>query len=221
VLYPFARAVFPPVVKAIWRPKVTGLQYIPKQGGVLLAANHLSFFDSIVIPVLVPRRVVFLAKEDYFVQPGTLGAAQRIWMESMGAMPVDRDDPQAAVGSLEIAQQVLERGEVFVIYPEGTRSRDGRLYRGRTGVAHLALAAGVPVVPVGIQGTQNLQPVGASIPRLAKVTVTFGPPLDFTGQFEGVPGGKARRIATDQVMKAIAGLSGQMVCPDYNERPVG
>ncbi|MGH3369927.1 MAG: lysophospholipid acyltransferase family protein, partial [Nocardioidaceae bacterium] len=133
--------------------------------------------------------------------------------------PVDRDDPQAAIGSLEVALEVLGKGEAFGIYPEGTRSRDGRLYRGRTGVAHLALTAGVPVVPVGLRGTAELQPVGSSLPRLAKVTVEFGQPIQVAGRFDGVPLGKARRSLTDEVMEAIAALSGQDVAGVYNERP--
>ena len=113
---------------------------------------------------------------------------------------------------------MLGRGEAFGIYPEGSRSRDGRLYRGRTGVAHLALTAGVPVVPVGLQGTQDLQPVGARYPKLAKVTVAFGEPIDFSGRFDGVPAGRARREATDEIMTAIQRLSGQEQAGVYNDR---
>ena len=133
-------------------------------------------------------------------------------------LPVDRDDPRAALGSLDTALEVLGRGEAFGLYPEGTRSRDGRLYRGRTGVAHLALTAGVPVVPVGLVGTERLQPVGARLPRLVTVDVRFGPPIGVAGRFEGVPLGRARRELTDEVMDAIAGLTGQERAPGYNER---
>ncbi|MGY0539869.1 lysophospholipid acyltransferase family protein [Nocardioides sp. YJ-D4] len=198
---------------------MTGAENVPRTGGVLLASNHLSFADSIVIPSVSPRPVHFLAKSDYFTGTGLKGAAQRAWFEGMGMLPVDRDDPQAALGSLEVALEVLNKGEAFGIYPEGTRSRDGRLYRGRTGVAHLALTAGVPVVPVGLRGTAELQPVGSSLPRLAKVTVEFGQPIQVAGRFDGVPLGKARRSLTDEVMEAIAALSGQDVAGIYNERP--
>ncbi|HEY9351736.1 MAG TPA: lysophospholipid acyltransferase family protein [Nocardioides sp.] len=198
---------------------MTGADNVPRTGGVLLASNHLSFADSIVIPSVSPRPVHFLAKSDYFTGTGLKGAAQRAWFEGMGMLPVDRDDPQAALGSLEVALEVLNKGEAFGIYPEGTRSRDGRLYRGRTGVAHLALTAGVPVVPVGLRGTAELQPVGSSLPRLAKVTVEFGQPIQVAGRFDGVPLGKARRALTDEVMEAIAALSGQDVAGVYNERP--
>jgi len=218
-MYRVLHAVVPPLLRAVWRPTVTGAENVPRTGGVLLASNHLSFADSIVIPSVSPRPVHFLAKSDYFTGTGLKGAAQRAWFEGMGMLPVDRDDPQAALGSLEVALEVLNKGEAFGIYPEGTRSRDGRLYRGRTGVAHLALTAGVPVVPVGLRGTAELQPVGSSLPRLAKVTVEFGQPIQVAGRFDGVPLGKARRALTDEVMEAIAALSGQDVAGVYNERP--
>lgn len=218
-MYRVLHAVVPPLLRAVWRPTVLGAENVPRTGGVLLASNHLSFADSIVIPSVSPRRVHFLAKSDYFTGTGLKGAAQRAWFEGLGMLPVDRDDPQAAIGSLEVALEVLGKGEAFGIYPEGTRSRDGRLYRGRTGVAHLALTAGVPVVPVGLRGTAELQPVGSSLPRLAKVTVEFGQPIQVAGRFDGVPLGKARRALTDEVMEAIAALSGQDVAGVYNERP--
>ena len=186
---------------------------------MILASNHLSFVDSVVIPVTAPRRVAFLAKSDYFTGTGVKGTASRLWFEGLGMLPVDRDDTKAALDSLDTALEVLGRGEAFGIYPEGTRSRDGRLYRGRTGVAHLALTAGVPVVPVGLAGTQDIQPVGARLPRLAKVTVTFGRPLHFAGRFDGVPAGRARREVTDEIMAAIQALTGQEPAGVYNERP--
>ncbi|MEP7092342.1 MAG: lysophospholipid acyltransferase family protein, partial [Nocardioidaceae bacterium] len=164
-------------------------------------------------------KVVFLAKEDYFTGTGVKGALIRGWFEGIGMVPIDRDDTKAAIASLDIALAVLARGEAFGIYPEGTRSRDGRLYRGRTGVAHLALTSGAPVVPVGISGTQALQPVGTTVPRLAKVTVRFGEPLSFTGTYDGVPLGRARREVTDVIMDAIQALSGQELAGVYNERP--
>jgi 1-acyl-sn-glycerol-3-phosphate acyltransferase len=218
-MYRVLHAVVPPLLRAAWRPTVTGAENVPRTGGVILASNHLSFADSIVIPSVSPRPVHFLAKSDYFTGAGLKGAAQKAWFEGLGMLPVDRDDPQAALGSLEVALEVLGKGEAFGIYPEGTRSRDGRLYRGRTGVAHLALTAGVPVVPVGLRGTAQLQPVGSSLPRLAKVTVAFGQPIQVAGRFDGVPLGKARRVITDEVMAAIAVLSGQEVAGVYNERP--
>jgi 1-acyl-sn-glycerol-3-phosphate acyltransferase len=219
MLYGAAHAVIPPVVKTIWRPDVRGLDRVPDSGPVILASNHLSFADSVVIPVVVPRKVVFLAKADYFTGSGVRGALSRAWFGGLGMLPVDRDDTKAAMDSLDTALEVLGRGEAFGIYPEGTRSRDGRLYRGRTGVAHLALTAGCPVVPVGLRGTQNLQPVGARLPRLAKVTISFGEPIDFRARFDGAAPGRARREATDEIMAAIQELSGQEPAGAYNDRP--
>ncbi len=219
MLYEVLHRIIPPVARAVWRPEVTGLDHVPATGPVILASNHLSFVDSVVIPVLVPRKVVFLAKSDYFDGPGLKGALSRAWFTGIGMLPVDRDDTKAAMASLETALEVLGRGEAFGIYPEGTRSRDGRLYRGRTGAAHLALTAGCPVVPVGLRGTQDLQPVGARFPRLARVQVAFGQPIDPVGRFDGVPLGRARRELTDEVMTAVAALSGQEVAGVYNERP--
>lgn len=219
MLYPVVHTVVPPLARAVWRPVVEGLDNVPHTGPVIVASNHLSFADSLVIPIVAPRKVVFLAKADYFTGAGLKGAALRAWFDGLGMIPVDRDDTKAAIASLDTALEVLGRGEAFGIYPEGTRSRDGRLYRGRTGVGHLALTSGAPVVPVGLEGTQHLQPVGARVPRLAKVTVRFGEPLSFEGRFDGVPTGRARREITDEVMAAIQRLSGQQEAGVYNERP--
>lgn len=218
MMYTALHTVIPPVARVIWRPTVRGLANVPRTGGVLLASNHLSFVDSVVIPVVVPRKVAFLAKSDYFTGTGVKGAISRAWFEGLGMLPVDRDDSKAALASLDTALQVLGRGEAFGIYPEGTRSRDGRLYRGRTGVAHLALTAGVPVVPVGLIGTERLQPVGSRLPRLAKVTVTFGEPIEVAGEYAGVPLGRARRELTDRIMAAIQALTGQEEAGVYNDR---
>jgi 1-acyl-sn-glycerol-3-phosphate acyltransferase len=219
VLYSILHTVVPPVAKVVWRPTIEGLENVPRTGGLIIASNHLSFVDSVVIPIVAPRKVVFLAKEEYFTGTGIKGALSRGWFEGLGMVPVNRDDSKSAMGSLQIALDVLGRGEAFGIYPEGTRSRDGLLYRGRTGVAHLALTAGVPVVPVGLQGTENLQPIGQTLPKRAKVTVRFGKAIDFTGRYDDVPSGRARREATDEIMAAIQGLSGQQEAGTYNERP--
>ena len=209
MLYEVVHTLAPPVAKTLWRPSVIGLDQVPATGPVILASNHLSFVDSVVIPIVVPRKVVFLAKSDYFEGTGVKGTLTRWWFQGIGMLPVDRDDKKAALASLDTALEVLGRGEAFGIYPEGTRSRDGRIYRGRTGVAHLALTAGCPVVPVGLTGTQDIQPVGAKRPRLAKVSIEFGEPLDFTNRYAGVPLGRARREVTDEIMSAIQRLSGQ------------
>jgi 1-acyl-sn-glycerol-3-phosphate acyltransferase len=219
MLYEVTHAVVPPLARAVWRPTVEGTENVPATGPVIVASNHVSFADSLVIPIVAPRKVVFLAKQDYFTGTGPKGALQRAWFTGMGMIPVDRDDTRSALASLDVALDVLGRGEAFGIYPEGTRSRDGRLYRGRTGVAHLALTSGAPVVPVGLVGTQDLQPVGRRLPRLADVTVRFGEPLTFQSRYDGVPAGRARREVTDVVMNAIQKLSGQQFAGVYNERP--
>jgi 1-acyl-sn-glycerol-3-phosphate acyltransferase len=219
MLYTVAHGVIPPVVRVIWRPTVIGLDHVPAKGGVILASNHLSFVDSIAIPVVVPRKVVFLTKSDYFTGSGVKGFFSRAWFEGLGMLPVDRDDSKAALASLDVALEVLGRGEAFGIYPEGTRSRDGRLYRGRTGVAHLALTAGVPVVPVGISGTEDVMAVGSSRPRVVPVTIEFGEPLDFRGRYDGLPLGRARREVTDEIMATIQAITGQEEAGVYNERP--
>lgn len=219
MLYEVLHTIVPPVARAVWRPTVEGVEHVPLSGPVLIASNHLSFADSVVIPIVAPRKVVFLAKSEYFTGSGITGRLRRGWFEGLGMVPVDRSDTRAALDSLDIALEVLGRGEAFGVYPEGTRSRDGRLYRGRTGVAQLALTAGVPVVPVGLTGTDDLQPVDATWPRLAKVTVRFGEPIDFAGRFDGMPPGRARREATDEIMDAIHALTGQERAGAYNERP--
>ena len=217
MLYEVTHTVVPPLAKVLWRPTVEGLDNLPDEGPVIVASNHLSFADSLVIPILAPRKVTFLAKAQYFTGTGISGAVSRAWFGGLGMIPVDREDSKAALASLDIALDVLGKGGAFGIYPEGTRSRDGRLYRGRTGVAHLALTSGAPVVPVGLPGTQNIQPVGSRLPRLAKVTVRFGEPLQFQQKYDGVPIGRARREVTDQVMNAIQKLSGQEFAGVYND----
>ncbi|MCR1783242.1 1-acyl-sn-glycerol-3-phosphate acyltransferase [Nocardioides carbamazepini] len=219
MLYEVLHTTVPPLARALWRPTIEGIENVPPSGPVLLASNHLSFADSVVIPIVAPRKVVFLAKAEYFTGSGIRGRLCRAWFEGLGMVPVDRTDTRAALNSLDVALDVLGRGDAFGIYPEGTRSRDGRLYRGRTGVAQLALTAGVPVVPVGLLGTAELQPPDATWPRRAKVTVRFGEPIDFTGRFDGLAPGRARREATDEIMAAIHALTGQELAGAYNERP--
>ena len=216
--YRVSHGIVAPLSKLLWRPTITGTENVPLVGGVLLASNHLSFIDSFAIPIAAPRPVSFLAKSDYFTGTGVGGAIRRGFFEGTDAIPVDRHSSRAAQESLDAALSVLREGRAFGIYPEGTRSRDGRLYRGRTGVAWLALTAGVPVVPVGLVGTDRVQPVGASMPRLARVRVSFGRQIR-PEPYVGMPAGKGRRLLTDEVMDAIAGLSGQDRADCYNELP--
>lgn len=221
MLYRALRVVVRPTALAIYRPDVVGTENVPAEGPVILASNHLSFADSVVIPLTAPRQVAFLAKDDYWTGKGIKGFASRHFFNAIGSIPVDRDDPRAAQLSLDLALAHLKEGGAFGIYPEGTRSRDGRLYRGRTGVAWLALTAGCPVVPVALTGTDKLQPVGSNLPHVVKLRVEFGAPIDFTGRFDGVPGGRARREATDEIMAAIHAMSGQELAGRYNERSPG
>ncbi|HET8598776.1 MAG TPA: lysophospholipid acyltransferase family protein [Segeticoccus sp.] len=219
MLYHLSRFVLRPLARAIWRPTVTGKEHIPAEGPVIIASNHLSFIDSITIILVAPRQVAFLAKAEYFTGSGVRGALSRWWFESIGMIPVERDDHRAAQASLDIAYDALQDGKAFGIYPEGTRSRDGRLYRGKTGVAWLALKAGCPIVPAALAGTQDIQPVGTRIPRVRKVSVQFGEPIQVGGRFDGMPMGRARRVLTDEVMDAVHALSGQELAGVYNERP--
>lgn len=209
-----ARAVLVPLSRVMFRPVVEGLDHVPGDGPVILAANHVSFLDSFIIPLMAPRPVAFLAKAEYFTGTGLRGLLSRTTLTAVNAIPVPRGAHRAAQASLEAALIVLKDGQAFGIHPEGSRSRDGRLYRGRTGVAWLALASGAPVVPVAVIGTDRVQPVGARLPRPGRVTVRFGEPIRF-GPPSG-SAGRARREATDQIMDAIAALSGQERAAEYN-----
>lgn len=218
MIYELLHPVATPLATAIWRPEVVGTDNVPPTGPVILASNHLSFVDSIVIPLTSPRQVAFLAKAEYFTGKGIKGWISREWFTGVGSIPVNRDDARAAQESLDLALTHLQGGGAFGIYPEGTRSRDGRLYRGRTGVAWLALQARCPIVPVGLTGTDQIQPVGARLPRRAKVRVEFGTPIEVAGRFDGVPQGRARREITDEVMAAILAMTGQQWAGEYNQR---
>ncbi|MFD4655336.1 lysophospholipid acyltransferase family protein [Kitasatospora sp. NPDC058444] len=213
------KLVLKPVSRGIWRPVIEGIENVPRKGGVILASNHLSFIDSVVIPLTAPRRVHFLAKAEYFTGSGLKGRLSKGFFESIGAVPVERGTYRSAQASLESALAILEDGKAFGIYPEGTRSLDGRLYRGKTGVAWLALTAGVPVVPVALEGPEQILPVGKRVPRLKKVTVRFGEPLHFDELHGQARSLKARRQVTDEVMAAIQRLSGQEIAESYNEIP--
>jgi 1-acyl-sn-glycerol-3-phosphate acyltransferase len=209
VFYLLARFVLRPLFFLLFRPTVTGRSNVPPTGPVILASNHLSFIDSIAIPLMAPRRVAYLAKAEYWRGSGISGWVSRTLFTALGALPVEREASRAAQAALDTAMGVLQAGGAFGIYPEGTRSRDGRLARGKTGVAWLALTADCPVVPVAVHGTDKVQPIGARWPRPHKISVTFGEPLTFP-EYRGLAGkGKARREVTDQVMDTIAAMSGQ------------
>ncbi|MFI7015872.1 lysophospholipid acyltransferase family protein [Streptomyces sp. NPDC050164] len=209
MLYRCTRLLLAPLIRLVYRPVVRGRGNVPRHGPVILASNHLSFIDSIVIALLAPRPVHFLAKDAYFTGRGLKGALVRCFFTAFGCIPVDRAGHRSAQASLEAAERVLADGRAFGIYPEGTRSLDGRLYRGRTGVAWLALTTGAPVVPVALTGTDRLQPVGRRLPRYHRITVEFGIPLHCPAPARDSRPAEARRAATDEIIRAIGDLSGQ------------
>lgn len=217
--YFLGRFVLTPLARVLYRPHLEGRSLVPRTGPVIFASNHLSFLDSIAIPVSAPRPVHFLAKASYFDGEGLKGWASREFFTAIGAIPVKRGAGQAALDALDQQKQLLEQGKAVALYPEGTRSLDGRLYKGRTGVAFLALQTGAPVVPVGLIGTDRVMPVGAKVPSLKhRITVKFGEPLDLSHHGPATSG-KARRLATDDIMAAIHALSGQELANAYNEAP--
>ncbi len=201
--------VIGPIVKAIFRPWIVGRRNIPAEGGAILASNHLSFVDSVILPLMIDRPVAFLAKSDYFTGKGFRGWATRVFFKATGQLPIDRSGGKASEASLNTGLQVLGRGELLGIYPEGTRSPDGRLYRGRTGIARMALEARVPVVPVVMVDTDLMMPIGRRLPRVVRVGVVIGEPLDFS-RFEGMEGDRyILRSITDEIMVALQRLGEQ------------
>lgn len=217
--YFVGRMILTPLARLVYRPRIEGKGNVPKSGPVIFASNHLSFIDSIAIPVAAPRPVHFLAKSSYFEGPGLKGWFSKTFFESIGAISVRRGAGKAALDALDVQRQLLDEGLAVALYPEGTRSTDGRLYKGRTGVAFLALQTGAPVVPVGLIGTDKVMPVGAKMPTLKdRITVRFGEPLDLSPHGPATSG-RARRLATDEIMAAIHALSGQELADAYNEAP--
>lgn len=217
-IYTMTRSSIRGIIHGICRAEVTGLENVPKEGGFIVASNHLSFFDSLIIQALTPRDVAFFAKAEYFTTPGVKGKLMKSFFESVGSIPVQRGEQAASVAALDSLVEIIEGGSGIGIYPEGTRSRDGRLYRGRTGVGWLALTTGVPVVPVGLIGTEKLQPAGTKGFRPAKFHIHYGEPLYFDqlGRKHPLP---QRRLATDRIVDAIAELSGQERVDSYNQLP--
>jgi 1-acyl-sn-glycerol-3-phosphate acyltransferase len=213
-LYGFSKAVTAPVMRVLWRPKVTGLENLPPTGPVLLASNHLSVVDSFIIPIMVSRPVYFLAKNEYFQ-----GTVLRTIMTRLNQIPVDRSGGRASLMALDAALPVLREGQVLGIFPEGTRSPDGRLYRGRPGVAKLALDAGATVLPVGLLGTEKIQPIGARLPRVGgPVEMRIGPPLDLSRWRDVAVDSRVLREITAALMAEIGKLTGQEYVGRYAPR---
>jgi 1-acyl-sn-glycerol-3-phosphate acyltransferase len=204
------RVILGPLLKLIFRPYVEGIENVPEYGGAIFASNHLSFSDSIFLPLMMPRRITFLAKIDYFTGSGVKGRLTAGFFRGVGQLPVDRSGGRASEAALRTGLKVLARGDFLGLYPEGTRSPDGRLYRGKTGVARMALEAKVPVLPVAMLDTDKIQPPGKKLPRLGhRVGIRIGKPLDFS-RYEGMEGDRfVLRSVTDEIMYELMELSGQ------------
>jgi len=198
-----------PLLSLLGRPKVEGLEYIPDSGPVILASNHLAVADSFYLPLVVRRRITFLAKQEYFTGTGLKGWFNRWFYTAAGQVPIDRADADAAQNALETAKRLLQQGKLLGMYPEGTRSPDGRLYKGKTGLARVALETGVPVIPVAMIGTDVVNPPGSKMWRFGRVTVRFGKPMDFS-RFDGLAGNRfIERAVIDEVIYELMKLSGQ------------
>lgn len=203
------RVVLGPLLKMLFRPWVEGIENIPKEGPAILASNHLSFSDSVFLPLVVERRVTFLAKSDYFTGPGFKGWLTAAFFRGIGQLPIDRSGGKASEAALSAGLRVLDAGDLLGLYPEGTRSPDARLYRGRTGVARMALTAGVPVIPVAMIDTEKAQPTGQKIPNIRRIGIKIGAPLDFS-RYEGMEGDRfVLRSITDELMYELMQLSNQ------------
>lgn len=203
------------MLKTTCRPALKGLDNVPDSGGFIVASNHLSFLDSVIIQAMLPRMVHFFAKAEYFNQTGLRGRVKKGFFESVGSIPVERGEQAASVAALDQLVDLVQDGHGVGIYPEGTRSGDGRLYRGRTGAAWLALTTGAPIVPVGLQGTDKLQPPGRRMAWPRKFSLTVGKPIhiDQQGRKHSLP---IRREVTEQIMDAIAELTRQERVDQYN-----
>ncbi|MDL9981401.1 lysophospholipid acyltransferase family protein [Microbacterium sp. ASV49] len=198
-----------PIVKAVFRPWIVGRRNVPAEGAAILASNHLSFSDSIFLPLLLDRRMAFLAKSDYFTGKGIKGWAQRLFFAGTGQIPIDRTGGKASEASLNAGLGVLGNGDLLGIYPEGTRSPDGKLYRGRTGIARMALEARVPVIPVVMVDTGAVMPIGTRLPRIGRVGIIIGEPLDFS-RFEGMEGDRfVLRSVVDEIMVELQRIGAQ------------
>jgi 1-acyl-sn-glycerol-3-phosphate acyltransferase len=219
VLYWFLKYILVgPWLKVLFRPWREGEQYIPASGPVIMASNHLSFSDSFFLPLMVKRPMTFLAKSDYFTGKGFKGFFSKMFFSGVGQLPVDRSGGRASEAAILTALEVLDRGNILGIYPEGTRSPNGILYRGKTGLARMALESGAPIMPVAMINTYEIQPPGTLRPRLMRVGIRFGKPLDFS-RYEGLEDDRfVLRSVTDEVMYELMTLSGQEYVDMYATR---
>ncbi|MGO4492042.1 lysophospholipid acyltransferase family protein [Arthrobacter sp. 2YAF22_2] len=207
--------VLGPVLKSLFRPWVKGLDNVPAEGAAILASNHLSFSDSIFMPLMVPRPVVFLAKSEYFTGKGIKGKLTAAFFRLTNQLPMDRSGGAASALSLNAGMDVLKNGSLLGIYPEGTRSPDARLYRGKVGVARLALQARVPVIPVAMIGTDKVQPIGKRVPNIRRIGMIFGEPMDFSRYYGMEDDRLIQRSVTDEIMYELMRLSGQEYVDEY------
>jgi 1-acyl-sn-glycerol-3-phosphate acyltransferase len=216
VFYHFLKyVVLGPILKLFFRPWVEGMENLPADGPAILASNHLSFSDSIFLPLMVPRRITFLAKAEYFTGRGIKGKLTKGFFAGVGQVPIDRSGGRASEAALRKGLEILTKGDLLGLYPEGTRSPDGRLYRGKTGIARMALEAGVPVIPVAMINTFDIQPPGKIMPRIMRVGIRIGEPLDFS-RYEGMSGDRfVLRSITDEIMYELMQLSGQEYVDTY------
>ena len=207
--YQLSRIVAGPFLHTIWRPKVSGAGHVPASGGAILAANLLSVVDSVFLPLMMDRGVTFSAKSEYFTASGPAARLWAAYLKATNQLQMDRDGARAAQATLEAALALLQAGNLFGIYPEGTRSPDGRLYRGRPGVGWLALKSGLPVIPVGMVGTRRVLPPGSVVPRPGRIEIRIGAPLVVPPETLQAPPGKARQLIAAQVITEIQKLTGQ------------
>ncbi|WP_026919540.1 lysophospholipid acyltransferase family protein [Gordonia shandongensis] len=213
--YLFKYVFMGPGLRLMGRPRIEGLENIPDDGHALIASNHLAVVDSFYLPLMVPRRIFFLAKSEYFTGTGLKGRFQRWFFSTSGQIPIDRSGADAAAGALKAGRRVLDDGGLLCLYPEGTRSPDGRLYKGKTGLARMALETGSPVIPVAMVGTDRINPPGTVLPRPTRITVRVGEPLDFS-RYEGMAGNRfIERAVTDEIMYALMRLGGQQYVDVY------
>jgi 1-acyl-sn-glycerol-3-phosphate acyltransferase len=220
VLYRTLELTVSPTLRAVFKPEVTGLHNLPDQGAVIIAGNHVSFADEVFTPLAARRQVFYLAKAEYFDTPGVRGRAMAAVFEGLGQVPVKREVARSAAASVELCVELLRQGRAFGIYPEGTRSRDGRLYKFRTGVARIALRTGAPVVPVGLVGTDHVLPPGARRWHREPVAVRFGAPMDFSGRAEDERSARKLREIAEEIREAVQALSGQEYVDSYAASPL-
>jgi 1-acyl-sn-glycerol-3-phosphate acyltransferase len=210
--YGILRAFLTPFLMILFRPKVKGLRHVPASGPLIIASNHLSFSDSIFMPLVVPRKVTFLAKSEYFTSPGPKGLLKKLTFIALGQVPVDRSGGRRSEAALITGLKVLAEGKCLGIYPEGTRSPDGRLFKGRTGIARLAIESGAPIIPVAMFNTEKIQPTGTVVPKVMRVKMIFGEAMYFDGDSTDL---QYLRDVTDKIMSTIQEMSGQEYVDAY------